>query len=117
MVQAGRFGRKAGQGYYDYASRSHRPDDPNPPGAAGDGVVAIDGDSQVAEDLWELAADAGFEPQRPDDLNGRAPRILIDARVGRLPEDGEVAPGSAACVLVAEGSLSELELGAEGAVG
>jgi 3-hydroxybutyryl-CoA dehydrogenase len=118
MVQAGRFGRKAGRGYYDYEPGPHRPDDPEPPEPAGSGVIAIDGDGQVAEELWDLAEDAGFEPLRPADLNGRPPQITIDARIGRLPEDyAQTAGGSAACVLVAEGSLSELELAAEGAVG
>ena len=32
MVAAGRLGRKAGRGYYDYGDGPHRPDDPAPPG-------------------------------------------------------------------------------------
>lgn len=31
MVAAGRLGRKAGRGYYDYRHGPHRPDDPEPP--------------------------------------------------------------------------------------
>src|SRR3954454_2342919 len=31
MVVAGRLGRKAGRGYYDYGQGAHRPDDPEPP--------------------------------------------------------------------------------------
>jgi 3-hydroxybutyryl-CoA dehydrogenase len=31
MVAAGRLGRKAGRGYYDYGQGVHRPDDPEPP--------------------------------------------------------------------------------------
>ena len=39
MVQAGRFGRKAGRGYYDYSRRrAHRTDDPEPPAAGGGGT-------------------------------------------------------------------------------
>jgi 3-hydroxybutyryl-CoA dehydrogenase len=34
MVAAGRFGRKSGRGYYDYAQEPYRPDDPEPPEAA-----------------------------------------------------------------------------------
>lgn len=39
MVAAGRLGRKAGRGYYDYAGGPHRPDDPSGPGdpPVGDG--------------------------------------------------------------------------------
>jgi 3-hydroxybutyryl-CoA dehydrogenase len=33
MVAAGRLGRKAGRGYYDYGAGPHRPDDPRPPEA------------------------------------------------------------------------------------
>jgi 3-hydroxybutyryl-CoA dehydrogenase len=39
MVAAGRLGRKAGRGYYDYRGGPHRPDDP-PPGDAGATEVA-----------------------------------------------------------------------------
>ena len=41
MVAAGRLGRKAGRGYYDYAADgSYRPDDPAPPApGGGDGAV------------------------------------------------------------------------------
>jgi 3-hydroxybutyryl-CoA dehydrogenase len=49
MVAAGRLGRKAGRGWYDYAAGPHRPDDPAPPEAAGDAAASgapqrIDGD-------------------------------------------------------------------------
>jgi 3-hydroxybutyryl-CoA dehydrogenase len=49
MVAAGRHGRKAGRGYYDYEGDAHRPDDPEPPaaredpGALRDGIVEGDG--------------------------------------------------------------------------
>jgi 3-hydroxybutyryl-CoA dehydrogenase len=33
MVAAGRLGRKAGRGYYDYGDGPYRPDDPDPPDA------------------------------------------------------------------------------------
>jgi 3-hydroxybutyryl-CoA dehydrogenase len=32
MVAAGRLGRKAGRGYYDYSTKPYRPEDPEPPG-------------------------------------------------------------------------------------
>jgi len=35
MVQAGRHGRKAGRGYYDYSREPYRPDDPEPPRPSG----------------------------------------------------------------------------------
>jgi 3-hydroxybutyryl-CoA dehydrogenase len=53
-VAAGRHGRKAGRGYYDYRDGPHRPDDPEPPGSettggqAGEREVVIDGDGFTA---------------------------------------------------------------------
>jgi 3-hydroxybutyryl-CoA dehydrogenase len=51
MVAAGRFGRKTGRGWYEYAEgRPHRPDDPPPPSA--DPLPAlIVGDTPLAADL------------------------------------------------------------------
>ncbi len=44
MVAAGRHGRKAGRGYYDYEDGPHRPDDPPPPPATQDpGEMPDDG--------------------------------------------------------------------------
>ena len=120
MVQAGRFGRKAGRGYYEYESGRHRDDDPEPPSAAGDedGVVVIDGDGQVAEELWDLAARAGYDPRRPAEVGNDAVSLFIDAQLGRLLDDPAPVPGDASvCVLCAEGSLAELRLMFDGAIG
>jgi 3-hydroxybutyryl-CoA dehydrogenase len=44
MVAAGRLGRKAGRGYYDYGDGPHRPDDPErPPAAARTQPEALEG--------------------------------------------------------------------------
>jgi 3-hydroxybutyryl-CoA dehydrogenase len=43
MVQAGRHGRKAGRGYYDYRRDPHRPADPEPPGPAEGAEALADG--------------------------------------------------------------------------
>src|SRR4029079_8484354 len=51
MVQAGRLGRKAGRGYYDYSGEEHRPGDPQPPDAGGQGPIAIEGDASIADEL------------------------------------------------------------------
>jgi 3-hydroxybutyryl-CoA dehydrogenase len=48
MVAAGRLGRKAGRGYYDYGAGPHRPDDP-PPTEAAPSVSAEPVDPEVVE--------------------------------------------------------------------
>jgi 3-hydroxybutyryl-CoA dehydrogenase len=66
MVAAGRFGRKAGRGYYDYRGGPHRAHDPEPPppsvdpAGMNDGMV-LDGDGFRAIPLGtaSLAAQAG----------------------------------------------------------
>jgi 3-hydroxybutyryl-CoA dehydrogenase len=62
-VAAGRCGRKAGRGYYDYGDGPHRPDDPVPPEATEPSVYAdpvrFDGEGFAAvniADAAELAA-------------------------------------------------------------
>src|SRR5947209_15018682 len=63
-VAAGRFGRKAGRGYYDYraGTDSYRPPDPEPLEApTGDGLVVIAGDCALAGELEQAADAAGWE--------------------------------------------------------
>jgi 3-hydroxybutyryl-CoA dehydrogenase len=119
MVQAGRFGRKAGRGYYDYSSQSHRDDDPPLPGAGGRDTVAIEGDGRLAEELRELAAEAGHEVGLADDFNSGGPDIVIDASVGKLQTESGIVVESGempVCLLCVDGSLAELDAGG-GAVG
>src|SRR5947209_13683443 len=63
MVAAGRVGRKAGRGYYEYPQDgAHRPDDPAPPAVGGgDGVVVVAGESTLALELSDAAATAGWD--------------------------------------------------------
>jgi len=120
MVQAGRLGRKTGRGYYDYSGDRHRPEDPQPPEAGGQGTLAIEGDSSIAEELRTLAEEAGYDVRQmlefePDDR----PDVVIDAAVGRSPlEPAPEVEGEETLVLVlcADGSLAELDVHG-GAVG
>jgi 3-hydroxybutyryl-CoA dehydrogenase len=61
---AGRTGRKAGRGYYDYGDGPHRPDDPEPPsGAGGEGAgVAIIGQGALVAQVRQAASAAGWQP-------------------------------------------------------
>ena len=118
MVQAGRLGRKAGRGYYDYAGGPQRREDPEPPDRGGDGVVAIMGDGRLAHDLREATAAAGYNVLDLES-NGDSPQVVIDAITGRSPLDAEPViddPSTLVLILCADGSLAELDVGG-GAVG
>jgi 3-hydroxybutyryl-CoA dehydrogenase len=118
MVQAGRFGRKAGRGYYDYGEDgAHRPDDPEPPplanGSKGGGRVAIEGDGRLADDLREAAEDAGYDVRFVDEFEEGEAEILVDASVGRSPIDPVPEPedpNALVCILCVDGSRAELDL-------
>jgi 3-hydroxybutyryl-CoA dehydrogenase len=113
MVQAGRFGRKAGRGYYDYGGDAHRDEDPSPPAPGGSGLVAIEGDGRLADDLREAAEDAGYDVRFTDEFEEGQIDILVDAAVGRSPLDPMPDPESAdtlVCILCVDGSLAELDL-------
>jgi len=113
MVQAGRYGRKAGRGYYDYARDPYREGDPEPPTAGGAGRVAIEGDGRLADDLREAAEEAGYDVRFSDEFEEGESEILIDASVGRSPLDPVPEPddpNTLVLVLCADGSRAELDL-------
>jgi 3-hydroxybutyryl-CoA dehydrogenase len=94
MVAAGRLGRKAGRGYYDYPDEGpYRAEDPEALVPGGDGrPVAVRGESGVAGELRSWVESAGFELR--DDA-----AFVVDA--GLVP-----APGAPALTLCAAGSLA-----------
>jgi 3-hydroxybutyryl-CoA dehydrogenase len=110
MVAAGRLGRKAGRGYYDYSDDgSYRPDDPEPPepgGGAGT-LVALLGSGPLADGLRERARAAGFELRE-----GGPAELVVDAGIEPA---AELPGGAPLLVLCAAGSLAAR--GEPGAVG
>jgi 3-hydroxybutyryl-CoA dehydrogenase len=118
MVAAGRLGRKAGRGYYDYTAEApYRPEDPEP--TAGEGppvegstasrgsLVAILGDGRLADGLRERARAAGCELRE-----GGPAELVVDAGV----EPAANLPGGAPPLLLCAGS-SLAARGEPGAVG
>jgi 3-hydroxybutyryl-CoA dehydrogenase len=111
-VAAGRHGRKTGRGYYEYPEGGrHRPPDPDPPPVGGgDGAIVIAGDSQLAFELEDAAAEAGWEVMGPAEaLDGPAPYLILDLTGGEEPD----APlqGAPQAVCCASGSLAALDPG------
>ena len=111
-VAAGRHGRKTGRGYYIYPEgHRHRPPDPDPPKAgSGDGAIVIAGASELALEIEEAAADAGWEVMSPAEaIDGPAPDLILDLTGGEEPD----APlqGAPQAVCCAAGSLAALDPG------
>jgi 3-hydroxybutyryl-CoA dehydrogenase len=111
-VAAGRHGRKAGRGYYEYPEgESHRADDPEPPApGGGDGVIVIAGETQLAADLAVAADAAGWSvvtPAQARDLD--PPFLILDLTGGDVAE----APlqGAPQAVCLHAGSLTALDPG------
>jgi 3-hydroxybutyryl-CoA dehydrogenase len=111
-VAAGRTGRKVGRGYYAYPEGGeHRPPDPPAPDAGGgDGVVVIAGESQLALELADAAAQAGWDVADPiTAADGPAPALILDLTGGEEPD----APlqGAPQAICCAAGSLTALDPG------
>ncbi|MDX6672292.1 MAG: 3-hydroxybutyryl-CoA dehydrogenase [Solirubrobacteraceae bacterium] len=86
MVAAGRHGRKAGRGYYEYPPGV--PADPQAPEpGGGDGLVVIAGDLALADELRTAARAAGWTVAERVDPAGEVPWLIVDCTAGEDPVD------------------------------
>jgi 3-hydroxybutyryl-CoA dehydrogenase len=109
MVAAGRTGRKAGRGFYDYRDGPHRPDDPPAPqGGGGEGLVVIAGDIPLARALAQLATAAGWDTRTPGAAEGEVPFLILDCGAD---EDDPPLQGGPQAICCHEGSLATLDPG------
>jgi 3-hydroxybutyryl-CoA dehydrogenase len=105
-VAAGRHGRKSGRGYYDYDRDPYRPGDPEPRTAGGgNGLIVIAGESVLASELSEAAADAGWRVEQQSD---QVPALIIDCTGGEADVPLQGGPLAVCC---AAGSLAALDPG------
>ena len=111
LVAAGRLGRKTGRGWYAYPpGRPEDPPAPEPepvPDAPGD-VVVIAGAVPIADVLFEAAAEAGWDVRSPSDAEGAVPFLCVDCGADA---DEPALQGGPQAVLVADGSLHQLDPG------
>ena len=107
MAASGRHGRKTGRGWYAYGDGRHRPPDPDPPQpSAGDGLIAVAGETTLAFELVEAAAEAGWDVATPAELLGDVPYLSLDC--GRA-EDEPPLEGGPQALLCDRSSLAGLE--------
>jgi 3-hydroxybutyryl-CoA dehydrogenase len=110
LVAAGRLGRKSGRGWYAYGDGPHRPEDPPPPAAGGgDGLVVIAGETALAAELADAAAEAGWEVASPEEADGEVPFLIVDL----APDEAAGVPlqGAPQAICCASGSLAALDPG------
>jgi 3-hydroxybutyryl-CoA dehydrogenase len=99
MVAAGRTGRKAGRGWYDYRDGPHRPDDPEAPAVTGPAGVAAGAGANAAADADPAA---GADPTAA----GADPAAGASAAAGAAPAAGATAAATPLVVIAGETPLA-----------
>jgi 3-hydroxybutyryl-CoA dehydrogenase len=109
MVAAGRLGRKAGRGYFDYSGEGpYRPEDPEPQPVSGEPtMIAMLGEGPLADALRDRARAAGYDLRE-----GGPAELVVDAGV----EPAASLPGGAPLLVLCAGGSLALR-GEPGAIG
>jgi 3-hydroxybutyryl-CoA dehydrogenase len=108
-VAAGRTGRKAGRGYYDYGDGAQRGDDTEPPSAGdAEGLVVVAGRGVLANELRTAATGAGYDVRTPQGARGELPALIVECDID---EDDWPAAGGPRLLLCDAGSLAALDPG------
>ena len=96
MVAAGRFGRKSGQGYYDYRDGAEKPEPATTESQPAPQKVTVLGDSLLMEPLVELAKEAGidlvYEEESPE-IGFRIGDLLVTPTNGATATEMTVLTG------------------------
>src|SRR5262249_38933087 len=84
--------------------------DPEPPAVGGgEGLIVIAGELQLADDLRDLALDAGWNVADPEEAEGEVAYLLVDC--GHDAGEGIPLQGAPQPVLVPDSSLHQLDPG------
>ena len=109
-IAAGRLGRKAGRGYYDYGADGHRLPDPDPPPVGGgDGAVVIAGDTPLARQLADAATGAGWRVMTPHEADAEGAIAFLILNCGAGEEVEAPLQGGPLALCCAAGSLGALD--------
>jgi 3-hydroxybutyryl-CoA dehydrogenase len=106
LVAAGRLGRKTGRGWFAYPEGP--PADPRPPEpGGGDGrLLVIAGEGEVAAELRDAAADAGWAVAEPFEAVGELPALILDCGA---TEDDTPLQGAHQAILCDTAPLAALD--------
>jgi 3-hydroxybutyryl-CoA dehydrogenase len=96
MAAAGRHGRKAGRGWYEYPPGPPE-DPPAPEPGGGDELVVVAGDSALAAELAGAASYVGWEVATPEEAAGEVPWLIVDCGAGEEDPPLEGGPQALLC--------------------
>ncbi|MCX3060717.1 3-hydroxyacyl-CoA dehydrogenase [Streptomyces beihaiensis] len=89
LVEAGRLGRKSGQGWYAYGQDDRRPEPHTAAPAEAPAHVVVEGDLEPAGELVAMIREAGIEVRQEDEDRGT--RIVLPGGGQLAPADGQTA--------------------------